>query len=72
MCCGECNKTVVNKSLQRWRDTINPGNRAQHNRPDTNIPLSPERLDIAAYIFSYHMNGGYALEKDAFWGNSHV
>ncbi len=75
--CGECNETIttvdiVIKSLQRWRDTINPGNRAQNNRPDTNIPLSPERLDIAAYTFSYHMNGGCALEKDAFWGNSHV
>jgi hypothetical protein len=77
MYCGECNKTIttvdiVNKSLQRWRDTINLGNRAQHNRPDTNISLSPKRLDIAAYTFSYHMNGGCALKKDAFWGNSHV
>ncbi len=56
MYCDECNETItavdiVNKSLQRWRDTINPGNRAQHNRLDTNIPLSPERLDIAAYTF---------------------
>jgi hypothetical protein len=73
MYCGECNETittvdVVNKSLQRWRDTINPGNRAQHNRPNTNIPLSPERLDIAAYTFSYHMNGGCALEKRCFLG----
>ncbi len=38
----------------------------------TNIPLSPARLDMAAYTFSYHMNGGCALEKDPFWGNSHV
>jgi len=29
-------------------------------------------LYIAAYTFSYHMNGGCALEKEAFWGNSHV
>jgi hypothetical protein len=27
---------------------------------------------MAAYTFSYHMNGGCALEKDPFWGNSHV
>jgi hypothetical protein len=65
MYCGECNKTIttvdiVNRSLQQWRDTINPGNRAQDNRPDMNIPLSPERLDIA-YTFLYHMNGGCAL-----------
>ncbi len=44
MYCGECNKTIttvdiVNKSVQKWRDTIFPGNRAQLNRPDTNIPL---------------------------------
>jgi hypothetical protein len=77
MYCGECNKLIttvdiVNMSLRRWRDTINPGNRVQHNRFNMNIPLSPERLDIAAYTFLYHMNGGCALEKDPFWGNSHV
>ena len=77
MYCGECNQTVstvdiVNMSLQRWKDTLNPGKRAQLNRPDMNIPLSKARLDIAAYTTSYHMNGGCALEKDAFWGNSHV
>ncbi len=58
MYCGECNQTVstvdiVNMSLQRWRDTLNPGKRAQLNRPDTNIPLSKERLDVAAYTTSY-------------------
>jgi hypothetical protein len=77
MYCGECNKTIttvyiVNKSVQRWRDTIFPGNRAQLNRPDTNIPLSSERLDIAAYTFSYHINGGCALETDTFRGNNDV
>jgi hypothetical protein len=77
MYCGECNKTIttvdiVNKSLQRWRDTLNPGNRAQHNRPNTNIQLSPDWLDIAAYTFLYHMNGCCALDKNPFWGNSHV
>ena len=39
--CGECNQTVstvdiVNMSLQRWKDTLNPGKRAQLNRPDMN------------------------------------
>ena len=77
MYCGECNQTVsevdiVNMSLQRWKDILNPGKRAQLNRPDMNIPLSKERMDIAAYTYSYHMNGGCALEKYAFWGNSHV
>jgi hypothetical protein len=77
MYCAECDKTmstvdIVNNSLKRWRDTVLSNERAQHNRPDTNIPLSPARLDMAAYTFSYHMTGGCALEKDCFWGNMHV
>jgi hypothetical protein len=53
MYCGECDKNIttvdiVNQSLQRLSDAIIPGKRAQLNRPDTNIPLSPERLDMAA------------------------
>jgi hypothetical protein len=65
MYCGECDKNIttvdiVNQSLQRLRDAIISGNRTQLNRPDTNIPLSPERLDKAAYTFLYHMNGGWA------------
>ncbi len=63
---------IVNQSLQRLRDAIIPGNRAQLNRQDMNIPLSPERLDMAAYTFSYHMNGGCASETDPFWGKIHV
>jgi hypothetical protein len=75
--CGECDKNItsvdiVNQSPQRLRDAIIPGNRAQLNRPDMNIPLSPESLDMAAYTFLYHMNGGCALETDSFWGNIHV
>ncbi len=77
MYCPECGQSIstvdiVNNSLKRWRDTFIPNNRAQHNRPDTNIPLSPARLDMAAYTFLYHMNGGCALETDLFWGNMHV
>ena len=77
MYCAECDKTIstvdiVNNSLKRWRDTVLSNERAQHNRPDTNIPLTPARLDMAAYTFSYHMNGGCALEKDCFGGNMHV
>ena len=73
MYCAECDKTIstvdiVNNSLKRWRDTVLSNERAQHNRPDTNIPLTPARLDMAAYTFSYHMNGGCALEKRLFWG----
>jgi hypothetical protein len=27
---------------------------------------------MAAYIFSYHMNGGCALESDPFWGHINI
>ena len=77
MYCAECDKTmssvdIVNNSLKRWRETVLSNERTQHNRPDTIIPLSQARLDMAAYTFSYHMNEGCALEKDCFWGNMHV
>jgi hypothetical protein len=74
---GVCDKNIttvdiVNQALQRLRDAIILGNKAQLNRPDTNIPLSPERLDMTAYTFLYHMIGGCALETVFFWGNIHV
>ena len=77
MYCPDCTQTVstidiVNKALQRWKDFLIPGDRAQYNRPDAKIPLSKERLDMAAYTFSYHMKGGCVPETDPFWGNVNV
>ena len=77
MFCQSCNKTIstteiINQSLQRLKDICLPGKRAQDNQPDTILSISPERLDIAAYIYSYHTNGGCALESDPFWGNNNV
>jgi hypothetical protein len=77
MYCPDCTQTVstidiVNKALQRWKDCLIPGDRAQYNRPDTMISLSKERLDMAAYTFSYHMKGGCVPETDPFWGNGNV
>jgi hypothetical protein len=77
MYCAECDKTmssvdIVNNSLKRWKDTVLSNERTQNNRPDTIIPLSQARLDMAAYTLSYHMNDGCALEKDCFGGNMHV
>ena len=77
MFCEYCDKTfstidIVNQSLQTQRDSIISGERAQYIRPDTKIPLSAERLDMAAYTFSYHVDEGCALEADSFWGNIHV
>ncbi len=77
MFCPDCNQTVssidiVNNALQRWKDCLIPSNRAQQNIPDTMIPLSKERLDMAAYTFSYHMNEGCLTETNPFWGNKSV
>jgi hypothetical protein len=78
MFCQDCEqpistKDIVNKSLKRWIDTVIQGARAQDKWPDTNIPLSSERLDMAACTFSYHiMNGGCAFESDAFWGHNNI
>ncbi len=72
MFCKDCEQTIlttdiVNQSLKRWKGTVIQGIlRAQNNRLDTIIPLSPARLDMAAYTFLYHMNGGCALESDPF------
>ena len=75
MFCEDCEQTIsttdiINQSLKRWKGNVIQGIRAQDNRPDTVIPLSPARLDMAAYTFLYHMNGGCALELDPFWGNN--
>jgi hypothetical protein len=77
MSCSDCGEIIsisdiINSCLQQWRDTIIPSNRLQDNRPDTIIPLSKERLDMAAYTFTYHMENGCALEKDRFWENKHI
>jgi hypothetical protein len=63
---------IVNQSLKRWKDTVIQGTRAHDKRPDTNISLSPERFDMAAYTFFYHMNQGCASESDPFGGHNHI
>jgi len=77
MFCQSCYKNIsttdiINQSLQRWKDVCLPNIRAQHNRPDTIIPISAERLDMAAYLYSYHMNEGCARELDPYWGNKEI
>jgi len=77
MFCPDCKQTVssidiVVKALQRWKDCLIPGDRAQHNRPDTMIPLSKERLDMASYTFLYHMNEGCLTEINPFGGDNNV
>ena len=77
MFCQSCSKSIstadiINQSLQKWKDNCLPNMRTQDNRPDTKLPLSKERLDMAAYLHSYHMNEGCALEYDPFWGNKNI
>ena len=77
MFCQSCNRNIstidiINQSLQRWKDICLPGIRAQDNRPDTIIPISKERLDMAAYLYSYHMNEGCAREFDPYWGKKEI
>ena len=77
MLCKKCNTSIstteiIIQSLQRWKDICLPGIRAQDNRPDTKLPISKERLDMAAYLYSYHMNEGCAREFDPYWGMKEI
>ena len=38
----------------------------------TTIPPSKEKLDQAAYLFSYHMEGGSDQLNDLFWGDRQI
>ena len=72
MFCQECNQSIstteiINQSLKRWKDFVLPGKRAQDKRPNTKLPISKERLEMAAYLHSYHINEGCAPESDPFW-----
>jgi hypothetical protein len=77
MFCQDCEQPIsttdiVNQSLKWCKYTVIQGARAQDKWLDTNIHLSPERLDMAAYTFSYHMNQGCAMESDPFWGHNNI
>jgi hypothetical protein len=69
--CKECKELVtiigsVNLALLRcW----NRGPAHIQNRVESVIPISPERLDIASYTYSYHMTNGCHPTKDEFWSN---
>jgi hypothetical protein len=77
MSCSACQKTssasdIVNQSLQQFKEHLIPGEQSQDKRPDTIIPLSKERLDMAAYTFLFYMENGCAKENNPFWGNVNV
>jgi hypothetical protein len=73
MSCSDCGQNIstsdtINKSLKQWGEFVIPGDRTQNYRPDTVIPLSPERLDMAANTFTSHIECSCALEKESFRG----
>lgn len=64
---------VINLSLNRWRAHSLRGTRRQlSERIDTRIPVSGERIDIASYTYSYHMEGGCERIDDPFWGDPKI
>lgn len=76
MVCKQCKKPtstidIVNSALAYFRDNILRDK--VKNRPDITVPLSPERLDIAAFTYTYHFNEGVCYKvEDPFWGNKDV
>ena len=74
MMCSNCLESkstsdIIDQNLLKIKNNIIQGDRLQHHRPDTILPISKERLDMAAYLYSYHMDHGCAMEKDKLWGN---
>jgi hypothetical protein len=73
--CSTCGQNlspsdIVHESLNKLHEYLIPGDRGKDNRLDNILPLSKERMDIAAYTYSYHMKHGCATENDKFWGNA--
>ena len=72
--CKDCKELfttteIVNLALERWRDS---GPKHIQSRLESIFPISGERLDIAAYTYSYHMEGGSHPIKDEFWSNKNM
>ena len=64
-------EVLINHSLRKWRNHALRDS-MYHNRGDTFLPLSKERKDMAAYCYSYHMDGGSNQINDDFWGDTNI
>ena len=64
-------EVLINHSLRKWRNHALKDS-MYHNRGDTFLPLSKERKDMAAYCYSYHMDGGSNQINDDFWGDTNI
>ena len=75
MKCPECKKQVsttdiVNIALADWKTKILKDK--VDMLLDISLPMSSRHLDIAAFTYSYHLEGGCYLEKHLFWGNKDI
>jgi len=61
---------IINNALARWKEHAIKS--TTKSRPDLTLPISPARLDMAAYTYSYHLDGGCHPLKDLFWGNKDI
>lgn len=55
--------TIIDRVLDYWKNV---------SRPDNCMPPTKEKLDQAAYLFSYHMEGGCNQLQDNFWGDYRI
>ena len=81
--CKECKEETAtidtfDLSIERWRDFALEDDKRRNKdgkdrfECDAKLPMPRERLDIAAYTYSYHMDGGSLEEKDPFWGSADI
>ena len=61
---------IVNLVLEDWKTKISKGK--VNKLSDISLPISSQQLDIAAFTYSYHLEGGWHLEKHLFWGNTDI
>ena len=75
MKCPKCKKQVsttdiVNLALVDWKTKISKDK--VDMLLDISLPISSQQLDIAAFTYSYHLEGGCYLEEHPFWGNKDI
>ena len=65
---------LIEHSLRHWKDCLYRDTRNAMG-PDTYLPLSDARLDMAAYTYTYHMPDGCnhrTANNDCFWMNQQI
>ena len=62
--------TIIDRALNYWTETVLEG--STDERLDTCMPPSKEKLDQAAYLYSYHIASGSNILRDKFWGDHRI